>query len=256
MSGTGSLPASISITQDVAGPYVTIMQDSGVALPPGVPPYPLAADPSQTWVLQDVNGTLTWVQVNTLTPLTLSCGNSGNVGVAIEVTGTVNPPGDTVVFALGTSATVPPGDGFVEATNTAGMLSGNVTPGFTSTFYMWAIDQATGRTAVSPAITVGPGAVSLTVNAPGSAEFEHGASGTIDLSGALSPPQPAALQAALSTSNTAPPTSGWTAASLSAGQDVWTAYVPVPALAGSYYIWVERTDGAFAVVADFAITVT
>jgi hypothetical protein len=62
MSGANNLPASIGVTQNAVGPSVTITQVGGVVLPAGVPPYPLAADPSQTWDLQDVNGVLTWVQ--------------------------------------------------------------------------------------------------------------------------------------------------------------------------------------------------
>ena len=62
MSGANTLPDSITITQNVVGPQVTITEGGCMALPPGVPVYPLSANPGQTWDLQDVNGVLTWVQ--------------------------------------------------------------------------------------------------------------------------------------------------------------------------------------------------
>jgi hypothetical protein len=60
MSGNSSLPAAISVTENVAGPRVSIAP--APALPPGLPAYPLAAFPGQVWDLQIVNGVLTWVQ--------------------------------------------------------------------------------------------------------------------------------------------------------------------------------------------------
>jgi hypothetical protein len=62
VSGAVQLPASVSLTQVDVGPRVTVTQAGAAVLPPGVPPFPLASDPSQTWDLQDVNGVLTWVQ--------------------------------------------------------------------------------------------------------------------------------------------------------------------------------------------------
>jgi hypothetical protein len=62
VSGTISLPASVSVTQNDLGPSVSIVASGGVTLPAGVPVYPLASSPGQTWDLQDVNGVLTWVQ--------------------------------------------------------------------------------------------------------------------------------------------------------------------------------------------------
>ena len=62
MSGSLQLPESVALTQADVGPQVTVTQAGTTVLPPGVPPFPLAADPSQTWDLQDVNGVLIWVQ--------------------------------------------------------------------------------------------------------------------------------------------------------------------------------------------------
>jgi hypothetical protein len=62
MTGTISLPATISITQVDLGPSVSVTSSDSVVLPAGVPPYPLASDPSQTWSLQSVDGVLTWVK--------------------------------------------------------------------------------------------------------------------------------------------------------------------------------------------------
>jgi hypothetical protein len=60
MSGVTSLPDGISISQSTPELSVTIQPAACSA--PGVPVYPLAANPGQTWDLQDVNGVLTWVQ--------------------------------------------------------------------------------------------------------------------------------------------------------------------------------------------------
>jgi hypothetical protein len=64
MSGTIIAPASITRTQ--AGVSVPVEVVSGLVAPPppGVPPYPLATDPAQTWFLTYVGGVLTWVQTN------------------------------------------------------------------------------------------------------------------------------------------------------------------------------------------------
>jgi len=46
----------------VGSPRVSIAVSGSVIPPPGLPVYPLASDPGQTWDLQDANGVLTWVQ--------------------------------------------------------------------------------------------------------------------------------------------------------------------------------------------------
>ncbi|MHB1305286.1 MAG: hypothetical protein ACYCZB_17785 [Acidiphilium sp.] len=64
MSGTTepALPATITITQSGVIPQV-IVADGAIGAPPvGVPPYPLATDPSQTWWLTYANGALAWVE--------------------------------------------------------------------------------------------------------------------------------------------------------------------------------------------------
>jgi hypothetical protein len=62
MSGTIAVPDSISITTVEPDIEVSITPPGGVTLPAGVPVFPLANDPSQTWNLEMVNGVLTWVQ--------------------------------------------------------------------------------------------------------------------------------------------------------------------------------------------------
>lgn len=64
MSGTAqpALPATITITQSGLIPQVIIM-DGAIGSPPvGVPPYPLATDPSQKWWLTYTGGSLAWVE--------------------------------------------------------------------------------------------------------------------------------------------------------------------------------------------------
>ena len=64
------LPASITITQALASPSVAI-GDAASGVAPGLPPYPLNTDPSQTWWLTIVNGQLAWVQTSASPGLTV-----------------------------------------------------------------------------------------------------------------------------------------------------------------------------------------
>ena len=143
------------------------------------------------------------------------------------------------------------------------MSSGNWTASATAggtagTVYLWA--QQTNDTAVqavSGAITVTAAAasVSYTINQPATTSFAAG-SGTVAVNGGISPAQTTPTQVALSTSNTAPPASGWQAASIIDNDTVWAVYATIPPTAGSYYVWVETTTGAAATASTFTITVT
>ena len=87
---------------------------------------------------------------------------------------------------------------------------------------------------------VGNAVTSITWNMVPSGPYTHG-SGTIGVNANVSPSS-AAVQFGFSTSSTIPATL-WTAA-LHVNSDVWGAYVPTPATAGTWYAWVEGTDGS------------
>ncbi len=83
----------------------------------------------------------------------------------------------------------------------------------------------------------------------------HGVS-TIPLNGAITPAQNVPTQVALSTSGTVVPSAGWEAASVIYGNALWAVYYPTPAVAGTYYVWVENTAGGSPTVSSFTIAVS
>jgi len=97
--------------------------------------------------------------------------------------------------------------------------------------------------------------VSYTVNQPGTTSYAAG-SGTIALNGGISPAQNVATQVAFSTSNAAAPSAGWQSASIIDNNSLWAVYMPIPATAGSYYVWVETAAGASVTVSSFALTIS
>jgi hypothetical protein len=81
---------------------------------------------------------------------------------------------------------------------------------------------------------------SITWNIPPSGTYTH-ASGSIGVNAHVSPAA-SPVQFGFSLSVATPP-SNWTAALL-VNSDLWGAYVPTPATAGSWYAWVEGLDGS------------
>ncbi len=107
---------------------------------------------------------------------------------------------------------------------------------------------------VSTAIAVSSNvAVSYSVNQPSSLAYKIG-SGTIGINGSVSPAQVIGTQAALSTSGTTPPTSGWVPATIINNNTLWAVYLPGPTVPGTYYVWVETSMGQAAAVSSFTIT--
>jgi len=97
------------------------------------------------------------------------------------------------------------------------------------------------------------GAVSaITWNVAPSGSYAHG-SGTIGVNAHVTP-STAAVQFGFSTSATIAP-SGWTAGSL-VNTDLWGAFVPIPATAGTWYAWCEGSDGSTPTVYATPFTVT
>jgi hypothetical protein len=187
--------------------------------------------------------------------IAVSAPSAGTAGTALSVSGTVSPAGDAVNVQLATQNLTVPTTGWSQATNVAGVFSASLTPAQGGTYYAWAQDAASGVSGVSAAIAVSAApAVTYGINNPGGT-YVHG-SGTIGLNGAVSPAQAIGTQVALSTSNSVVPTSGWQTASLVYGNALWAVYCATPATPGSYYVWVETTSGASAVVSSFTITVT
>ncbi len=105
-------------------------------------------------------------------------------------------------------------------------------------------------TASTPAVA---GAVSaITWNVAPSGSYVHG-SGTIGVNAQITP-STAAVQFGFSTSATVAPLS-WAAGTF-VNTNLWGAFVPIPAIAGTWYAWCEGTDGSSPTVYATPFTVT
>jgi hypothetical protein len=99
----------------------------------------------------------------------------------------------------------------------------------------------------------GTGSVtSVTWNLVPSGSYVH-AAGAIGVNAQITPAT-APVQFGFSTSATTPPTS-WTVATY-VNTNLWGAYVPTPASPGTWYAWVEGTDGSFPTAYATPFTVT
>ena len=93
-------------------------------------------------------------------------------------------------------------------------------------------------TAVTPAASASVS--SITWNLLPSGPYTHG-SGAIGVNAQIAPAA-SPVQFGFSLSATTPPSS-WTAAAL-VNSNLWGAYVPTPATAGTWYTWAEGLDGS------------
>lgn len=93
---------------------------------------------------------------------------------------------------------------------------------------------------------------SITWNAVPSGAYAHDV-GTIGVNVHVAP-STAAVQFGFSTSTSVMPTS-WVAATF-VNTDLWGAYLPTPATAGTWYVWASGTDGSCPVVYATGFTVT
>ncbi len=118
-------------------------------------------------------------------------------------------------------------------------------------------DNAGGLGAISAIVTTSTSAPSGSVtsivwNVPPSGSYVHGA-GVIGVNAHVTPAS-AAIQFGFSTSTTTAPTN-WTAGSL-VNTDLWGAYVPTPASAGTWYAWAVGVDGSTPTVYSTPFMVT
>ena len=187
--------------------------------------------------------------------LTITAPSTGTAGMTLTIGGAVSPVGDAVNVLLSTQSTAVPTAGWATAVNSGGSLSATLTPSAAGTYYAWAQDPVSGLTAVSGAIAVAaaPG-LAYGFNNPGGS-YVHGVS-TIPLNGSVTPAQAVATQVALSTSNSAPPSSGWEAATNIYTNTLWAIYYTTPAVAGNYYVWVQTATGTNSAVSSFTVPVT
>ena len=116
--------------------------------------------------------------------------------------------------------------------------------------------NTTGAGPVSASVTVitltaSQSVSSITWNATPSGTYTH-ANGSIGVNAHVSPAA-SPIQFGFSLSSTTPPSS-WTAALL-VNTNLWGAYVPTPATAGSWYVWGEGLDGSAPTVSPSSFLV-
>jgi hypothetical protein len=218
-------------------------------------------------------------QAARLMAATYSAGNA--IFAAISGITTLAAPGQVTGLAAGTTTQasialtwLAPGGGAASSYTVQYRLSGTTTwtsasasvttTGFTVTglaaataydFEVFAVNTAGAgvASAVLAASTSVPALVtSITWNLPPSGPYTHGA-GSIGVNAQINP-STATVQFGFSTSATVPPTS-WVAGTF-VNTDLWASYVPTPATAGSYYAWVEGTDGSAPTVYPTAFVVS
>jgi len=135
------------------------------------------------------------------------------------------------------------------------LVVAGLTTATTYNFQVFAVNAA-GAGAPSVAVTATTGVGSAAVssanwNVAPFGSYSHG-SGAIGVNAHVSPAT-AAVQFGFSTSAMVPPSS-WTVASL-VNTDLWGAYVPTPTTVGTWYAWVEGTDGSTPTVYATGFTV-
>jgi hypothetical protein len=168
------------------------------------------------------------------------------LNAALAVSGTVSPGSAAVRVGMSSSATTPPAT-WQNATVSNGAWSVSVIPTATGTVYIWAQQtSATSVQAISGAVSVSAASLSISTATTGTAGTALTVSGTVY-------PASDAVNVQLATQNTTAPTSGWVAATNSAGSI--SASLTPPA-AGTYYAWgqdpatgVNAVSGAITVSA-------
>jgi hypothetical protein len=174
--------------------------------------------------------------------LTWSAPSSGGSPSSYTVQYCVSGATTWTIFAQGLTATT---------TTVTGLIAGTA-----YNFQVYAVNaagsgqpsaSASGSTAAVAGIMI-----SATWNMVPSGSYAHG-SGFIGVNAHINP-STATVQFGFSTSSTMPPTT-WTVAAY-VNSDLWGAYVPTPSTTGTWYAWVEGTDGSAPTVYPTAITVT
>ncbi len=112
--------------------------------------------------------------------------------------------------------------------------------------------QASSVTSASTTAAATGAVTAITWEMVPSGSYAHGA-GFIGVNAQITPSS-VVVQFGFSTSSTVPPTS-WVLAGF-VNSNIWGAYVPTPAVAGTWFAWVEGTDGSLPTVYATPFTVT
>ena len=145
---------------------------------------------------------------------------------------------------------------YVAGLTTINTLVTGLAAGTTYDFQVYAVNgggAGPASTVANASTTAIAGAViGITWNMVPSGNYTHGL-GSIVVNAHINPGS-AAVQFGFSASSTVPPAS-WTLANY-VNTDLWGAYVSTPSFAGTWYAWIEGTDGSKLTVYPTAFTVT
>lgn len=166
------------------------------------------------------------------------------LNVALDPSGTVSPASSAVQIGLSASATVAP-TSWVAANVSDGVWSGSLTPAIAGTMYVW-VQQVSNTSveAVSAAISVVQASLSVSAPAIGMVGDALAVTGNVA-------PVSDAVNIQLAVSDSAAPTSGWTAAVNSGGSITGSL---TPAAVGTYYVWAQDPESGLTAVSA-AVTV-
>ncbi len=247
MSATIAAPVSITRTQLGLSIPVTVVAGTVVPPPPGIPPYPLATDPTQVWYLTWVGGALSWQQatIPVAPALTVAAINGLAADMPLTVSGAYFNDSPTAFdYSLDGGVTWLPASGVTVGGGAFSFVIGAGLPAGQYTIQVRPLD-APQVVAISNSFIVTGN--SLTITAPST-----GASGTaLAVAGSVWPISDA-VQIALGTSATVAPTTGYVAAASTGG--VLSGSL-TPGSAGTYYVWANDTVTALTAVSG-AIAVT
>ncbi len=166
------------------------------------------------------------------------------VNAAVGLSGSVSPGNSAVRVGLSASASAAP-TSWTNASVSNGAWSASLTPAAAGTVYVWAQQTAaTTVQSISSAIAVVTASLTVGAGTSGAAGTALGVSGTVT-------PAADAVNVQLSAQNATVPTSGWTAATNSAGN--FSASL-TPSAAGTYYAWAQDPATGLSAVST-AITV-
>jgi hypothetical protein len=235
-SGTATLPAGQAATLRVATYSGGTIVFASLAGSTGGGTAPAA--PGQVTGLSASNPTASSITLNWSAPS--SGGAVNSYTVQYRVTG--NSTWST--YATGIAVTTASATGLVASTS--------------YDFQVYAVNAGgSGQPSpVTSASTTAPAGnvTSVTWNMVPSGPYTHG-SGSIGVNAHINnPATTTAVQFGFSTSATVPP-AAWTLANF-VNTDLWGAYVSTPASAGTWYAWVEGTDGSKPTVYPTPFTVT
>jgi hypothetical protein len=178
--------------------------------------------------------------------LTWSAPSSGGAVSSYTVQYRVSGGSTWSIFASGLSTTSDTVTGLAAGTAYDFEVSATNAAGFGQASAVASASTATATATATGAVT------SVAWNLMPSGSYTHGV-GSIGVNVHVNPVS-ATVQFGFSTSSTTPPAT-WTIATY-VNTDLWGAYVSTPAVAGTWYAWVEGTDGSRQTVYPVAFTVT